>query len=575
MTVKVAGYVLDELIGYGATSAVWRGRSARSGYPVALKRIPSTDIGQVAAARSEAALLAALDHPHLIRLHELVTAADAVTLVLDLADGGSLADLLAVRGRLTQGEVAGALAPIGAALAHAHAAQIVHGDVSAGNVLFTRAGLPLLSDLGLARIHGRWGLAHGTPAYIDPAVAQGCVPGPQSDVFSLAALAVHALTGTPLWTGYSGRQQLASAATGAELDALEPRFEALSPELADVLRQALVLDPSRRCTAAEFALDLRHSVEPVPVELAAGRARSVLSGLRGPAERDQPEAGSLRPHRAGRHRRGAGGEREVPGAGLAFRSQVARRGLTPGGAAIPRSVATSPSGRPSFERPGSEPADPGERVRRQLTHGVRIPPRPPEPSWPRLMYSRMTGRGIGAAALVLICFGAGLTWWLWPARGSSPSRSPQSAPAAAHPSPGLRSSAAPPLAAVLANLDEVRAQAFAAGDGAPLDRVYLPGPLLDEDRALLRRMVPAGCGLHDMRTSFEDVRLLGRTAGRTAVLADATLSAGQLICGGGQPTSIPGTPRTVLHIELAEDGAGYRIASQRAEPGSIRPSQDG
>ena len=122
------------------------------------------------------------------------------------------------------------------------------------------------------------------------------------------------------------------------------------------------------------------------------------------------------------------------------------------------------------------------------------------------------------------------------------------------------------MATVLANLDELRAQAFAAADEALLDRVYLPGPLLEQDRALLRRLVPAGCGLHGIRTSFADVRTLGRTGARTEVLAEATLSPGQLDCGPGQSTSIPGTPRTVLHIELAEDGAGYRIASQRADP---------
>ena len=55
------------------------------------------------AAISEAAMLSELDHPHLMKLHEVRTIDDAIVLVLDLAAGGSLATLLARRGRLTAG----------------------------------------------------------------------------------------------------------------------------------------------------------------------------------------------------------------------------------------------------------------------------------------------------------------------------------------------------------------------------------------------------------------------------------------------------------------------------------------
>ena len=75
---------------------VWRARVSATGHPVALKRgVPVADRSQLQAARAEAALLSTLDHPHLIRLHELVPSErPRVALVLDLADGGSLGDLL-------------------------------------------------------------------------------------------------------------------------------------------------------------------------------------------------------------------------------------------------------------------------------------------------------------------------------------------------------------------------------------------------------------------------------------------------------------------------------------------------
>src|SRR3954454_12800565 len=150
---RLPGYRVDELLGCGASGEVWRGRVTSTNCGVALKRIWLSDAAQRRAALSEASMLKTLDHPHLMKLHEVRHVGDdAIVLVLDLAAGGSLASLLSRRGRLTVGEVITAVAPIGAALAYAQHSGIVHGDVSAANILFTDIGLPLLADLGVARL---------------------------------------------------------------------------------------------------------------------------------------------------------------------------------------------------------------------------------------------------------------------------------------------------------------------------------------------------------------------------------------------------------------------------------------
>ena len=159
--------------GAGASSEVWRATASASGDTVALKRVPLSGGEQARRAVTEAAKLRVLDHPHLVRLHDLVLHRDAAVLVLDLADAGSLADLLSVRGRLTPGEAITAIAPIAAALAHVHAAGIVHGDISPANILFTPGGVPLLADLGVSRLTGDDTDAESTPAYVDPLVARG------------------------------------------------------------------------------------------------------------------------------------------------------------------------------------------------------------------------------------------------------------------------------------------------------------------------------------------------------------------------------------------------------------------
>ena len=275
---RLPGFVIGELLGSGNSSEVWAARIAATGERVALKRVALTEPDALRAARTEAALLTALDHPHLIRLHALIPTPDAAVLVLDLADGGSFADLLARRGRLAVGEVVTALAPIGAALAYAHQHGVLHGDVTPGNVLFTAIGLPMLADLGVGRIVGDSVAVRCTPEYVDPAVARGCAPGPSSDVFMLGAVAMRALTGSPVWRGTTTAEILADAAAG-DLGHLPERFAVLPPPVAAVLEQALVAEPHLRCTAAEFALDLRHSAVPMPVELSAGRRPERAPGV--------------------------------------------------------------------------------------------------------------------------------------------------------------------------------------------------------------------------------------------------------------------------------------------------------
>src|SRR4051794_18668461 len=200
MTFTVPGYRVDRLLGAGSQGEVWLGEQLASRERVALKRIPAESPAVAAAARAEAALLAALDHPSLIALRAFVPMDSAMVLVLELAEAGTLAGLLRRRGRLTRPEVVATISPVAAALAHAHAAGVLHGDVSAANILFNTAGYPKLADLGLARmLAATTDPPLGTPAYLDPTIAAGGPAGIASDVFSLAAVALHALTGAGPW----------------------------------------------------------------------------------------------------------------------------------------------------------------------------------------------------------------------------------------------------------------------------------------------------------------------------------------------------------------------------------------
>jgi hypothetical protein len=115
---------------------------------------------------------------------------------------------------------------------------------------------------------------------------------------------------------------------------------------------------------------------------------------------------------------------------------------------------------------------------------------------------------------------------------------------------------------VLRGLDDLREQAFARRDAGLLAQVYLPGPLLDEDADLLRRLVPIGCGLLGAHTDFSDVRASAVTAGRWTVWARAQLAPSTLRCGGVAGGHAAGAGPARLRIELSQVAGRYRIASQ-------------
>lgn len=154
---------------------------------VAVKRLrPGSDGIAARRLREEAAALARARHPNVVRLVDVVPDGDRdgdrVALVLEHAEGGTLAALARARGGLRSGEVVALLAPIADALAAAHARGVVHGDVSPSNVLLDRAGTPLLADFAGPA-------SRGTPGYTAPEVEAGAPPTAAADVFALAAVA--------------------------------------------------------------------------------------------------------------------------------------------------------------------------------------------------------------------------------------------------------------------------------------------------------------------------------------------------------------------------------------------------
>jgi serine/threonine protein kinase len=201
----IAGrYRLERQIGRGGSGTVHLALDEVLGRQVAIKRIgliPGSDSAELERAEREARLAAALNHPNVVSVFDLVDEDDVRWLVMEYVDGETLSERVRTSGPLDPTEAATLLAQTADALVEAHAHGIVHRDVKPSNIMIA-GGAAKLNDFGIARSEDdpsltQTGLVTGSPAYLAPEVASGASATPASDVWSLGATLYHAVTGKP------------------------------------------------------------------------------------------------------------------------------------------------------------------------------------------------------------------------------------------------------------------------------------------------------------------------------------------------------------------------------------------
>ncbi|NOJ59725.1 serine/threonine-protein kinase [Arthrobacter sp. 260] len=276
---SVPGYRCERLLGTGGSAAVWLVCNDQ-GARFALKVLDSAGRGDrgVDVVRREQLMLSRFTHEHLLALHEVVQTAQGTALRMDYAAGGSLLNLVSVRGPLSPGEVVTVLTPMAQVLAYLHDGGAVHGDVSPGNILFTELGKPLLADLGIARLLGEGShVATGTPGFQEtPRDHDGL--NTEADLFALAAVGWFALTG----------RIPGPASQRPPLSLLVPD----TPEaLVELISWGLESEPEDRPTAIEFARAVQRTATAAPLDLVAAVHPDVTPSLmtRRPDPDEKPE----------------------------------------------------------------------------------------------------------------------------------------------------------------------------------------------------------------------------------------------------------------------------------------------
>jgi tRNA A-37 threonylcarbamoyl transferase component Bud32 len=284
---EIPGFVVEGVIGRGASGTVYRAREIALDRDVALKVLHpevAKNKQTVRRLQREARTTARLGHPHIVSAIAIGEHRGMHWYAMALVDGPSLAQVLRQDGRLREREALRYFIPLCEALEHLWEHGVVHRDVKPANILIDHVAGAQLADLGLAFADDdptltNQGTTLGTPHYISPEQAVDPTRADvRSDIWSFGATLYHAVCGRPPFHGESTAEVLSAVLHARVQDPL--RFEpTLSRGLALILRKCLTRDTTERYqTPRELLLDLERVRER--------RAPRVVKSALDPIERE-------------------------------------------------------------------------------------------------------------------------------------------------------------------------------------------------------------------------------------------------------------------------------------------------
>jgi serine/threonine protein kinase len=411
-------YRIEELVGQGGMSAVYRAEDPNLRRTVAVKVIHphlSGDPQFVSRFEEEAALVAQLRHPNIIQVFDFDNENGIYYMVLDFVPGETLQE------RLTRLNAGGMRLPIGEAvqittsicnaLAYAHRRGLVHRDVKPSNIMLDVHGQAILMDFGVAKIaggkrHTATGAVVGTAIYMSPEQIRGEQIDSRVDIYALGVTLFEMLSGRPPFEADSAMTTLMMHINDPVPDLRELNPD-VPPGIVAVVGKALEKDRDRRFAGAQDFADALRAVD-LESQPGPGAAPPKSAVSTSPADTG-PEATSVEtPEPAS----AAGGETAIEAPVGEIPSEVAPAGKTavetppPEPTSAGATAVETPAGPEPPGGPPQGPAGPGKGSRPAASQEG-----PPSGSvgsvLDRLPVPRMALFGGGAVILLLIAIFAG------------------------------------------------------------------------------------------------------------------------------------------------------------------------
>jgi eukaryotic-like serine/threonine-protein kinase len=269
---EVGKYRILEGLGSGGMSQVFLAQHRTMGHRVAIKLLPESLVKREPAAIAqffrEARAAASLDHPNIVRAHDIDRHGNHYYMVMDYVAGANLHDLVMRRGPFPPNDAATCIAHAAAGLEHIHEANLVHRDIKPGNLMLDKNGVVRILDLGVA-LATSTNLSGDQPAdadqgilgtadYIAPEQATAGAPVDiRADIYSLGVTMYFLLSGKAPFEDLSLAQKL----VGHQFRV--PPAPPGPPELLQVLNRMMAKRPEQRYQTPTEVLE---ALQPFLVE---------------------------------------------------------------------------------------------------------------------------------------------------------------------------------------------------------------------------------------------------------------------------------------------------------------------
>eukprot|EP01025_Chloroclados_australasicus_P014307 TRINITY_DN166_c1_g1_i2.p1 TRINITY_DN166_c1_g1~~TRINITY_DN166_c1_g1_i2.p1 ORF type:complete len:489 (-),score=39.73 TRINITY_DN166_c1_g1_i2:362-1828(-) len=255
---QIGDYLIGRTIGQGSYAKVKYGQHKDTHEPVAIKVLEKAKLVEskmVEQIKKEISIMKVLKHPYIVDLKEVLASKEKIYMIMELVPGGELYDLVIRKGPQSEGKARQILQQLMDALDYCHLQGIYHRDLKPENVLLSSNGDVKLSDFGLGSLpestrgpDGQLQTTCGTPNYVAPEVLRRKgYKGAPADVWSLGVV-LYVITAAALPFDEPNVQLLFRSILRGQFD-LPHHF---SPELKDLLRKMICIDPEQRISISEM-----------------------------------------------------------------------------------------------------------------------------------------------------------------------------------------------------------------------------------------------------------------------------------------------------------------------------------
>ena len=257
------GCRLIKKIGEGGMGVVYLAHHLALNKNVAVKILPPSfamEEERVKRFVREARSAAQLEHSNIIQIYNIAKHEDFYFIVMQYADGESLAHAIKRQGKINTLEALGIIKDVALALSVAHRKNIVHRDIKPENIMINTNGEVKLMDFGLARVLdvasnlSRTGDILGTPYYLSPEQAQGHKVDGRADIYSLGVTLYYMLSGKKPFEGDTTLTIILK-----HINEKPPVISQTNPEtpecVSNVINKMLEKDPARRYQSTDELID--------------------------------------------------------------------------------------------------------------------------------------------------------------------------------------------------------------------------------------------------------------------------------------------------------------------------------